>query len=259
MILRLAALLLLLVAPLGLSAQENLTRVGKPEIMRFLAQLPDYAPIEQDLRRIGFRDENLALAVAHAESFYTDPVIAGHIADRLIGFYAGEPQPEMAKGLIWPLIERGLGHLPTNDLLVYYNVERAMIGAMPVHLCGRAVRNRLSPERFSDEITKVAARLHTPALREYYRVEVKAARLGARRPQVQLSRQQRARVETRVRAGLAELVDAHEQSGALRAAMRDIDSAPDARACEVGLLFYEAVMRLKGAERRAALVYMGLP
>ena len=233
--------------------------VTKADVVRFLHELPEVAPIEAEMRSLGFSGENLALAVQQTESFYTDPQIADYIAGRVLSFYGGAEMPGSANGLIWPLIARGVGHLPSRELVYYYNIERTMIGAMPKAQCGRAVRDRLSPQAFSDEMSRVAARLETKALREYYRIELKAARLGVGRPPVTLGAPTRTRIERRISEQVDLLVEASEHPERLRGAMVHIDSVSNAQACEIGLMFYQAVMNMRGADQRKALIYIGLP
>ena len=43
-----------------------------------------------------------------------------------------------------------------------------MIDALPVAQCGRIIRNDLSAEAHSDTMSRMAARLNAPALKEYY-------------------------------------------------------------------------------------------
>ena len=84
--------------------EEDVVVVTKQDIMALLAQIPDIAPVREDMRALGFRGENLELAVAQNRAFYTDPVIAGHIAEQVMMAYANPGQPGQAQGLIWPLI-----------------------------------------------------------------------------------------------------------------------------------------------------------
>ena len=254
-----AVALCLFTAPLRANTESAQVPVSKADIVRFLGQMPEIAPIREEMQRLGFRDENLELAVEHAGSFYTDPKIAGYIADRVLGAYSKSPTQAEADGLIWPLIRRGLGHLPTNELRFYYSVEQAMIKAMPVRQCGLAVRDRLSPKRYSDAMSRVAARLHTPSLKEYYRIQLKAARLGVGRDAVRLGRHATEQVETRIGEELTELIAASPNSTRLMSALNNIGRTDNGRACTIGQMFYQAVMAIDGTDQRNALIYMGLP
>lgn len=232
---------------------------NKQDIVRLLGQIPDYAPIREELMTFGFEGENLELAVAHAELVYRDPVLAGHVADQVIAAFFDPENAPMAGGLIWPLVERGLGHLNTRDLRFYYRVERSLIGGLPVRACGQAVRNRLPPSRFAELITRAAARLNTSGLREYYRVQAKAARFGIQREPVRLSEARAEEVENKINTQLRAKIASTDQSDALLAALDDLAGATNRQACEIGKLFLETVVAMEGRDSRDALVYMSLP
>ena len=233
--------------------------VTKQDIMRLLAQIPEIAPVREDMRRLGFRGENLELAVAQNRAFYTDPVIAGFIAEQVMIAYASPGQPGQAQGLIWPLIDRGLGHLPTRKLKYYYEVEETMIDALPVAQCGRIIRNDLSAEAHSDTMSRMAARLNPPALKEYYEIQLTAARLGAQRGPVRLSRAQFDRVRAGLDREMDVLVAGTPRPAEIVDAMRDLRHADNRRACVIGRLMYDAVMRLEGQTLRDALIFMSAP
>lgn len=72
----------------------------------------------------------------------------------------------------------GLGHLPTRDLKFYYTVERKIMETLTIRQCGMAVSNRMRPARFAELTSRVAARLNTEALQEYYRIGQKPPGLG---------------------------------------------------------------------------------
>ena len=260
--LRLIALLAWLVlAGTGLAAQpsQDSPPVSRADIIRLLGQIPDIAPIREELRALGFKGENLELAVRQSETIYRDPLIAGHIADRVIAAYGTPMGAAEAGGLVWPLIERGLGHLSTGEMKYYYRVEQAMIKAMPERQCGLAVRNRLSDQRFAEVTARLAARLHTPSLREYYRIQIKAARLGAQRAPVRLSEAAVRRVEERINAALTERIAASDNPRALLSAIENLDRAGNAQACEVGRLFMEIILDFEGRDLRDALIYLSQP
>lgn len=246
-------------AGVGAAAENQTLPVTRAEIIRFLGQLPELAPIREDMMSLGFRGQNLELAVRQAEIFYTDPLIAGHIADQVIAVYSDKPTAQQAEGLIWPLIDRGLGHLSTRELQYFYQVEHTMIMALPTRQCGLAVRNRLSPQAQSDAMSRVAARLNTPALKEYYRLQHKAARFGVRRDAVRLSPAAQERTEALIERGLLARINASSDPDGLKRAMVDLDNADNARACAVGEMFYASVMDMKGPALRDALIYLGMP
>jgi hypothetical protein len=214
-------------------------------------------PIRQDLQRLGFEGENLELAVAQAGAFYKDKAIAGYIADRVIAAYTDPGFQAETDGLVWPLIERGMGHLSTRELQFYYGVEQAMINALPSRDCGMAVRGRMSDKQFSETMSRMTARLTPKTLKEFYRIELKAAQLGADRSPVRLSASDLSRIATRVEERMTALIAASPDADRLASAQRDIGRADNARACKIGRLFYEAVLTLNRNDLRKGLIYLG--
>jgi len=254
----LAILLVWTVLAVPATPGEGRMVVTKAEVMRVLARIAQVAPLREEMRALGFRGENLDLAEAQAAAFYTDPIIAGYIAERIMAVYDAPQRAGRAEGLIGPLARRGLGHLPTRRLAYYYRVERALVDALPVPVCGRAVRGQLSARAYSDAMSRVAARLNTPALREYYRIERRAAQLGAQRRAVSLSPRAAARIEARLNRALDRLIAAQPRPGRLRAAMRDLGAADNASACTIGRLMYAAMLAIEGPARRDAMIHMTL-
>ena len=165
----------------------------------------------------------------------------------------------MRGGLIWPLVEQGLGHLSTRELRFYYRVERSLIGGLPVQVCGRAVRSRLSPERFAELITRAAARLNTSGLREYYRIQAEAARFGVQRDPVRLSDARTAEIEDQINTRLRERIETTARPAALLGALDDLGDATNRQACQIGKLFLETVVEIQGQDGRDALIYMSQP
>ncbi|MFN3207804.1 MAG: hypothetical protein ACE369_02155 [Roseovarius sp.] len=247
---------LLLAGTVGALSQERDTQMERREVIRLLGQLPDIAPVREDLQRLGFRGENLALAVRQAELLYRDPVIAGYVADRVIAAFEDPTSVQVADGLMWPLIERGLGHLTTGELKFYYTVERTIMEAMTVRQCGLAVSHRMRPQHFAEVTSRVAARMNTEALKEYYRIQAKAARIGARRAPVRLSAAEIRRVEERVQAVMTRSIEATDRAGRLMAAMVNLDRASTTDACAIGRLFLNTVLQFEGRALRESLVYM---
>lgn len=233
--------------------------VPREDILRLLAALPDYADFRSEMRALGFRGEKLDLAVAHAELIYRDPVIAGYVADRVIAAYGAPRSGSEAGGLVWPLIERGLPHLSTRELRYFHSVERVMMAALPVRDCGRIVRGRMPPAEFVRVMSRMAARLNTAGLRNYYDLQAKAARLGVTRPPVEMSAARIDAVETRMAAALADRIATADNPRALERAIDNLDSSSNRRACTIGRLFMDIVMELEGPELRDTLIYLSLP
>ncbi|MEM9844277.1 MAG: hypothetical protein AAF965_05710 [Pseudomonadota bacterium] len=232
---------------------------NRADIIRLLGQIPDFAPIREELIALGFEGENLELAVAHAELVYRDPVLAGHVADQVIAAFLDPESVPATGGLIWPLVELGLGHLSTRDLRFYYRVERSLIGGLPVQACGRAVRNRLPPARFAELITRAAAQLNTSGLREYYRVQADAARYGIQRDPVRLSPARAEEIGEIINVQLREKIEKTEKPARLLSALDNLDTANNRQACEIGKLFLETVVAIEGPDGRDALIYMSQP
>lgn len=258
---RVLALLLWLVTAgtVWAAPQDEEITANRADIIRLLGELPDIAPIREELRAVGFRGANLELAVKQAELIYRDPILAGHVADQVIAAFQTPQSVQAAGGLMWPLVERGLGHLTTRELKFYYQVEQAMIKALSVRQCGLAVRDRLSDERFADVTSRTAARLNTPALKEYYRIQAKAARLGVQRQPVRMSAASITRVEERITARMTRSIEASNNPRALLLAMSNLERASNSQACAIGRLFMDVVMQLEGRALRDTLVYMSLP
>lgn len=238
-------------------AQNAAVKVNRAEMIRILGELPSAMPIRRDLQRLGFQGQNLELAVAQAESFYKDPTIAGHIADQVIAAYSDPSFQVEAQGLIWPIVSRGMGHLTLAELRYYYSVEQAMINALPIRECGLAMRGRFSDKKFADAMSRVAARLETAALREFYRIEFKAAKLGAARGPVRLSEGTKETVGAAIDARLDVLMENDPNSVRMRAAMQNLSRADNKSACQVGRTFYKAVMTLDASNLRNGLLLIG--
>lgn len=241
------------------TAQNAALTVNRAEMIRILGDLPSAMPIRQDLERLGFSGANLELAVAQAGSFYKDPTIAGYIADRVIAAYTNPDAVVEAQGLIWPMIARGMGHLSLGELRYYYAVEQAMINALPQRECGQAMRGRFTDKQFSDAMSRMAARLDTGALKEFYRIEFKAAQLGAKRGFVQLSEAEKRAVGAAIDKRLEALLATEPDADRLRVAMQNLDGARNRDACRVGRLFYRAVMTLPPGDQRHGLLLIGQP
>lgn len=257
---RLALVLGLLLAGLpALAQQEAAPTANRADIIRLLGELPDYADFRAEMRALGFRGEKLDLAVEHAELIYRDPVIAGYVADRVISAYETPDTGAEARGLIWPLIERGLPHLPTLELRYYHQVERVMMEALPDRDCGRIVRGRMPPRQFMRVMSRMSARLNTEGLRNYYRIQAKAARLGVTRDPVGMSPERIDAVETRIAEGLSRRIAQSENPRRLLRAMDNLPRASNAQACLIGRMFTDIVMDLEGPALRDTLVYMSLP
>lgn len=251
---------LALVGMTSAHAQAPEFTANRSDVIRLLGEFPDFGLIRQEYAALGYTGEKLDLAVEQAALLYRDPVLAGYLADQLIAAYQSPQDVDPAAGgFVINLIRRGLGHLSTRELRYYYRVEQIMLQSLPERTCGRAVRDRLPPEKFSELVTRLAAGFTVESLREYYRIQAKAARFGVTRKPVRQSAAKSAEVEARVNARLAEKIAQAKNSRALLSAVGNLERARNKDACQIGRLFMETVMELKGRELRDTLIYMSLP
>jgi hypothetical protein len=264
-ILRSATAILLTILCMGFavpaSAQANdAAGVSRADLVRLLGRMHQEDAVRADLAALGFAGENLDLATQHAADMLQDPIIAGHIADRVLAVQGGgRVELSKAQGLLWGVIDRGLGHLPLRDLRYYYLVEQAVLGAMPTRTCGRAVRGTLPPARMADVTARTAARLNTEGLRNYYRIQLRAAQLGATRARAQLSPAQAAAAEADIFAALTRRIATEKDAPRIMRSFSDLGRASNRDACSAGRLFIDAVLTLEGDALKNALVQLSLP
>lgn len=247
----------LLSAPEGGRAQD--VTVRKSDVVRLLGQLPEFTPIRQDMQALGFEGEKLDLAVAQIERMLRDPLIASNIADRVIAARLPSVDTVEAGGLFWPLVDRGLGRLTARELRYFYLVEQTMLKALPVRECGLTIKERLAPERLAKVTGSVAARLNTPALREYYRIQFKAAQFGASRDVRRLDPAAEARAAESINRALGRTLADRPDREALMRAYRNLERVSNRRACEAGRLFMDAVLSMEGRELHNALILLSTP
>ncbi|MEB8387642.1 hypothetical protein OO012_10410 [Rhodobacteraceae bacterium KMM 6894] len=254
------ACLALMLCLSGPSAQAQ-SEVTRSDLIRMLGRLYDDLPIREDLMSLGFRGENLDLAVEQAKRVLRDPDVAGYVADRVLALQSGTAPPptRAAEGLLWGLMDRGISHLPLRDLRYYYVVEQAVLKAMSPRNCGLAVRERMSPERLADETARIAARLNTPALRTYYDIQLRAAQLGATRPQLKMSTARIEAAEQSIFEALARLIASRDDAEKLMRTFSRLDNADNRSACTAGRAFIDAVLSLEGKALHEALIYLSLP
>ena len=246
-----------LILPVAAAAQDATFR--KSDIVRLLGQLPEFTPIRDDMAALGFKGEKLDLAVAQIERMLRDPLIANNIADRVIAAQIPSVQSIEPGGLFWPLVDRGLSHLRPRELEYFYRVEQTMLKALPVRECGLTIKEKLPPAKLAKATGSVAARLNTPALKEYYRIQFKAARFGASRDVVRLNPEAEVRAAATINEALGRSLASRADSAALMRAYRDLNNVSNRRACEAGRLFMDAVLSLKGRELTNALILLSTP
>lgn len=244
-------------ALLPVAAQDSVSRA---DLIRLLGRLHEDEAVRADLTSLGFTGERLELATQHAADMLRDPVIAGYVADRVLALRAGEIVPmAQAQGLLWGVIDQGLGHLPLRDLRYYYLVEQAVLGGMPADICGRAVRGLLPPTRMAEVTARAAARLNVEGLRNYYRIQLRAAQLGASRGPVRLSPERAAKAEASIFAALTRHIATMPDAAKIERSFTRLDKASNRDACRAGKIFIEAVLTLEGRELHDALIQLSMP
>ncbi|WP_324751885.1 hypothetical protein [Roseovarius sp. Pro17] len=255
------AVALSVLAPDALRAQQDaLQTVSRADLIRLLGRLHEDDVVRADLASLGFAGEKLELATQHAADMLRDPVIAGHVADRVLAIRDGGGVPiAQAQGLLWGVIDQGLGHLPLRDLRYYYLVEQAVLGAMPVPVCGRAVRSTLPPARMAEETARAAARLNVEGLRNYYRIQLRAAQLGASRGPVRMAPERAAKAEASIFAVLTRYLTTRPDGAKIMRSFANLEKASNRDACLAGRVFIEAVLTLEGRELNDALIQLSTP
>lgn len=233
--------------------------VSRQDIIRLLSHLFSGPEMREDLRALGFEGEKLTLAMDHISRTMADPVVAGAIADQVMDAQSGRADMVGANGVLWQLIERGAGNLPPRDLHYYFKVQRTVLNALPTSVCGRLIRGRLPHAEMSDITSRAAANLNAPALKTYYQIQLKAARLGATRPPRMLTPARMHQVERRIAEALGAQLEARPDGAALKAAFGDIERADNAMACAAGRLFLDSVLSLRGPDLTDGLIYLSLP
>lgn len=234
--------------------------VSRADLIRLLGRLHEDSAVRADLAALGFAGEKLDLAVQHARDMLQDPIIAGYIADRVLALRDGAAVPAArAQGLLWSVIDEGLGHLPLRDLRYYYDVERVILGAMPIRICGRAVRGDLPPARMAEATARAAARLNFNGLRNYYRIQLRAAQLGAQRGAATLPLERAARAEAAIFGVVTRTVAARDDAARVMGSFANLDRASNRDACLAGRIFIEAVLTLEGRALNDALIQLSTP
>ncbi|MDO5758394.1 MAG: hypothetical protein Q4P24_12990 [Rhodobacterales bacterium] len=269
--LRAMACAFLMVAPLTAAApayaggletsnEQAAGKVSRADLIRLLGRLHEEDKVRADLAQLGFKGENLDLATEHAANMLRDPVIAGYVADRVLAVQSGAAVPiDRAQGLLWGVIDQGLAYLPLRDLRYYYLVEQAVLGAMPIHICGQAVRGTLPPRPMADATARAAARLNTDGLRNYYRIQLRAAQLGAQRGAFITTPRRAAKAEASIFAALTRNIVAEPDAAQIMDSFANLTIINDTRACRAGKLFISAVLTLEGRELHEALIQLSLP
>ena len=240
----------------GPSAAQS-ARDSRDEIIDLLGRLPEIAPVRNQLIDQGFRGEKLALAEDHMRLMMNDKLIAGYIADRLIALYDGDLSGGVAtEGLIAPLYDSGITHLPLAEMKFFHQMQRALLDGMSRRHCGLIVKGDMRPQRMEDILGRAETYFTIKTLRTYYRIQRKAVRLGVTRAPKQLSPIARARIERRISEALNARVQSVENGRAVARTFDNLQRASAASACDAGKLFADVILDLEGRDLREALIYL---
>ncbi len=233
---------------------------SRDDVIRMMQKIAAQSPVRAELEALGFRGENLELAVKQSQVFVQDKGIAGYMADRLIAANKGQiPKGARSGGLVDPLVDRGISHLSLNEMRLFYRVEQSVVNALPTRECGRAMKGKPQTERQYKIASQVEAQMKPAILREYYRIQLKAARLGLRHRAKRLTPERQAQVIEKIFTRLAERVADSKDARGLIAAYQNIHRVSNRRACAAGRLFMETVLSLKGNDLRDALILLSAP
>jgi hypothetical protein len=252
--------LLICLCLLAPGAYADPVETNRADVIRLLQKIVAETPVRAELEALGFRGENLELAIRQSQVFVQDPGIAGYMADLLIAANAGQvPQDTRSGGMVQVLFDRGISHLTLREMRHFYLVEQSVINAFPVRDCGRTVKGRPQTRRQQDMVWRVEAQMNTVALKEYYRIQLKAARLGLRHRAKTLSPDRQAKIVEKIYTNLALRVADTNDARGLIAAYQNVNRVSNRRACTAGRLFMETVLNLQGNDLRDALILLSVP
>lgn len=238
-------------------AQDQVPAEVRNDLIDLLQQISEQTPVRADLERLGFSGQKLDLAVRQSRVFMRDRHIAGFVADQLIAANAGQVPAQIGnRGFIGPLIMRGMGHLSTSDMRRFYAIEQLIMRSFPERDCGLAVKERLRHQRWFELSSRIEAQLSLATLKEYYRIQLKAAKLGATRDPVRLDDAQMAATAARINSANEANLAGRADGRQIIAAMNNLNRASNRRACQASILFMETVLGLEGRDLRDALLML---
>ena len=250
-----------LIFAFGLVAQTGFAQEGpsKAEIVRILGEIPTFPGMRESIEQSGYAGENLDLAMAQMKRMLGDRQIANHIAERILAAGRGDWQnAQAAQGLLQPLLDLGMGHLAPSELVYFFKVEQVVVEALGKRDCGLIFKNRLPANEVARRTAETAGRLNTPALKEYYRIQYKAAKLGATRAPKQLSPAMQERVSEEIAAALSAAAEADPTAEAALAAFERLERVSNAQACAAGKFFLDVVMKMEPKARHEALLVLSV-
>ena len=241
----------------GVSVAQEQTAPTRADLIRFIGQMPELSGTREALARQGYQGRQLDLAVDHEEKLLNDKVIAGYIADRLIGLYNGNlPTGWAPDGLIMPLFATGYTNLPRGDKVYYFKVQAAILRAMPANDCGLVIKGRMSNRRLERAFGQAEARLSPDTLQRYYQLQRTAIRSGVSKAPRTLSPADNARIQERLNAAVRTRVETDPNLKGAGKALENMNRASSANACQAGLLFYDTALSMTGRDLDHVLLYL---
>ncbi len=233
---------------------------NRDDVIRLLQKIATESPIRAELEALGYQGKNLELAIKQRLVFVRDPEIAGYMADLLIAANKGQiPENAGSGGLVQGLVDRGISHLSLREMRHLYMVEQSVLKAYSPRDCGRTIKGRPQSEHQYQVAARLEAQMPTVALREYYRIQLKAARLGLHHEAKTLSPKRQAELTKKIFEKLRERVADSKDARGLAAAYNNILLVSNRRACAAGRLFMETVLSLQDRDLRDALIMLSTP
>ena len=228
--------------------------VRKSDIVRVLQSLHELPGIKEGYEQSGFDAERTALMLNHTRLMMANRNVANYVADKLIAARLGQPSTTQLGGVVQPLTDRGIAHLPLKEQIYFLQVETTVLRAMTTNNCGRAMKETINPETFSRDNQRVVSRLNTPALAEYLRILRKATITGAsRKSPPRISYSTRERVSDRYFAAALARAEKENLMSQLQRSATSMNVLSNKDACRLGLMFVDTAIDFDGAEKRTLM------
>ena len=246
----LLAITLVFTLVLPAAAQE----VRKSDIVRVLEGLHELPGIAEGYRQSGYDEERTKIMLDHSRRIMANKGVSSFVADQLIAAQKGELTTARLGGVVQPLIDRGLLHLPLKEQLYYLKVETTVIRALTKTNCGRVMKQTANPEAISRDNQRVVARLNIPAMREYLRIVRKAAFTGvSRKSPPRISEQTRKRVSDKFFGAVLERAKSENLMRQLEKSAVNMRSLSNNDACRIGLMFIDTALEYEGTDKRTLI------
>ncbi|QGX96907.1 hypothetical protein EI983_00870 [Roseovarius faecimaris] len=249
--------LTLIMATLSGASLAQQSPPTRTELIEFIGQIPELKGTREAMAQLGYKSPQLDLVVDHEQRLWNDKVIAGYVADRLIGLYNGNlPNGWAPEGLIAPLFDSGYTNLSRSDKIFYFKVQSAILNAMSVNECGLIIKGRMSERRLERTISRAEARLSADTLKRYYQLQRTAIRTGVSKAPKTLSPADSARIQEKLNAAVRSRIESDPNLKGVAAAMENMNRASTTNACQTGLLYYDTALSMKGRDLDHVLLYM---